>query len=95
MSARILFLALSGALILSSCQSSPTDLSETETVKATSLEIPESEDLDPDGIVCTYEKIVGKLIKEKICYTRKQKLDLREESQRAADTIEQRSRIID
>ena len=95
MSARILFLALSSALILSSCQSTPTDPGETETIKATSLEIPESEDLDPDGIVCTYGKIVGKLIKEKICYTRKQKLDLREESQRAADTIEQRSRIID
>tara|TARA_Y100000994_G_C15532541_1_gene376387 strand:- start:138 stop:362 length:225 start_codon:yes stop_codon:yes gene_type:complete len=72
-----------------------TDPGETEAVKATSIEIPESEDLDPDGIVCTYEKIVGKLIKEKICYTRKQKMDLREESQRAADTIEQRSRIID
>ena len=95
MSARILFLALSSALILSSCQSTLTDPSETETIKVTSLEIPESEDLDPDGIVCTYEKVVGKLIKEKICYTRKQKLDLREESQRAADTIEQRSRIID
>ena len=95
MSARILFLALLSALILSSCQSTTTGPSETETIKATSLEIPESEDLDPDGIVCTYEKIVGKLIKEKICYTRKQKLDLREESQRAADTIEQRSRIID
>lgn len=95
MSARILFLALSSALILSSCQSMSTDPGETESVKATSIEIPESEDLDPDGIVCTYEKIVGKLIKEKICYTRKQKLDLREESQRAADTIEQRSRIID
>jgi len=95
MSARILFLALLSALILSSCQSMSTDPGETEAVKATSLEIPESEDLDPDGIVCTYEKIVGKLIKEKICYTRKQKMDLREESQRAADTIEQRSRIID
>ena len=95
MSARILFLALLSALILSSCQSMSTDPSETEAVKATSIEIPESEDLDPDGIVCTYEKIVGKLIKEKICYTRKQKMDLREESQRAADTIEQRSRIID
>ena len=95
MSARILFLALLSTLILSSCQSMPTDPSETEAVKATSLEIPESGDLDPDGIVCTYEKIVGKLIKEKICYTRKQKMDLREESQRAADTIEQRSRIID
>ncbi len=95
MSARILFLALLSALILSSCQSMSTDPGETEAVKATSIEIPESEDLDPDGIVCTYEKIVGKLIKEKICYTRKQKMDLREESQRAADTIEQRSRIID
>ena len=57
MSARILFLALSSALILSSCQSTPTDLSETETIKATSLEIPESEDLDPDGIVCTLSLI--------------------------------------
>ena len=95
MSARILFLAFLSALILSSCQSMSTDPGETEAVKATSIEIPESEDLDPDGIVCTYEKIVGKLIKEKICYTRKQKMDLREESQRAADTIEQRSRIID
>ena len=99
MKLHLLCLTILSYFVLSGCQSTQTADSTVETVKTDSIEVPESKDLDPDGIICTYEKIVGKLIKEKICYTRKQKMELREESQKAAEQLERRrptgSRTID
>ena len=99
MKLHLLYLTILSYLILSGCQSTQTIDSTVESASTASIEVPESKDLDPDGIVCTYEKIVGKLIKEKICYTRKQKMELREESQKAAEQLERRrptgSRTID
>ena len=90
MKLHLLCLTILSYLVLSGCQSTQTIDSTVESASTASIEVPESKDLDPDGIVCTYEKIVGKLIKEKICYTRKQKMELREESQKAAEQLERR-----
>ena len=77
MKLHLLCLTMLSYLMLSGCQSTQPADSTVESVSTASIEVPESKDLDPDGIVCTYEKIVGKLIKEKICYTRKHKMELR------------------
>lgn len=35
--------------------------------------VASTEEANKDGIVCTYEKILGKLIKEKVCYSKRQR----------------------
>ncbi|GIR39333.1 MAG: hypothetical protein CM15mP51_01130 [Porticoccaceae bacterium] len=98
MKLHLLCLTILSYLVLSGCQSTQTIDSTVESASTASIEVPESKDLDPDGIVCTYEKIVGKLIKEKYA-TRESKMELREESQKAAEQLERRrptgSRTID
>ena len=55
-----------------------------------SSEVRVEKSQSPDEIICTYEKIVGKLIKEKYCYTRKKREKLREDSQKANKTMKSR-----
>jgi len=69
-------------LFITGCASNSETSSVAQT--ATSSEITATKENSPDDMVCTYEKIVGKLIKKKYCYTRKKRDALREESQEAS-----------
>jgi len=75
------------ALFLTGCASNPERSSVTQTATSSSSEMATTKEKSPDDVVCTYEKIVGKLIKKKYCYTRKKRDALREESQKASKTM--------
>ena len=71
-------------LFITGCASN----SETSSVAQTSSsEMTATEEKSADDMICTYEKIVGKLIKKKYCYTREERDALREESQKASKTL--------
>jgi hypothetical protein len=48
-----------------------------------------------DGKICRMEKVAGKLIRERICYTPEQIEQIREASQRAKDSMDVRGATID
>ena len=74
------------ALFLTGCASNSETSSVAQTTSSSS-EVTATKEKSPDDMVCTYEKIVGKLIKEKYCYTRKKRDALREESQKVSKKI--------
>ena len=66
-------LALVACMVIfgSGCASNANNKAE-QTSTSDEL-VASTEEANKDGIVCTYEKKLGKLIKEKICYSKRQR----------------------
>lgn len=75
--------------VLTGCSSttSPTATNGNEPVELVNDGSGKSEDTYRGGTVCTYEKVAGKLIKQKTCYTKQQRLEIRDASQEKARDI--------
>ena len=74
-------------LFITGCANNSETSSLTQTAAISSSEMTTTKEQSPEDIVCTYEKIVGKLIKKKYCYTRENRDALRAEAQKASKTL--------
>ena len=68
-------------LLIAGCANNSETSSSAQSTTSVSSEMTAAIEESPDYMICTYEKIVGKLIREKYCYTRKKRDQLREEAQ--------------
>lgn len=67
---------------------------ENNTAGQTSTDRSSLQEQGKDSVVCTYEKAIGKMIKKKICYTRRQKEAFRESSKDIMRSIDGHSQSI-
>jgi PBP1b-binding outer membrane lipoprotein LpoB len=77
------------AIFLTGCVNNNT-IEQSQVAEAKTATETATAEKDPNAVVCTYEKIVGKLIKQKTCYTASQREAVREASQATMKTITRR-----
>lgn len=74
------------AIFLTGCVNNNT-IEQSQVAEAGTASETTTAEKDPNAVVCTYEKIVGKLIKQKTCYSARQREAVREASQATMKTI--------
>jgi len=79
-------LVVSFIIVLSSCSSTPETMPSSK-LAGTDVAPTNAEMSEQGTMICTYEKVPGKLIKEKTCYTKEQRERIRESSQELARDI--------
>ncbi len=74
-------LALVACMVIfgSGCASNANNKAE-QTSTSDEL-VASTEEANKDGIVCTYEKKLGKLIKEKVCYSKRDREIIKESAE--------------